>query len=141
MLREALDLARHYLSSHAQPGNVIALLRETKSRLAAPEGATITLGRDDLLITLSQLTGLPRSVLDEREGLDPAGLRDIFQQRVMGQPEAVTCLVDRVAMLKAGLTDPASSDRRVSVRRSRPAPARPKLRRRSPNSCSGRKIA
>jgi len=106
VLREALDLARHYLSSHAQPGNVIALLRETKSRLAAPEGATITLGRDDLLISLSRLTGLPRSVLDEREGLDPAGLRDIFQRRVMGQPEAVTCLVDRVAMLKAGLTDP-----------------------------------
>jgi ATP-dependent Clp protease ATP-binding subunit ClpC len=57
-------------------------------------------------VTLSRLTGLPRSVLDEREGLDPAGLRDIFQRRVMGQPEAVTCLVDRVAMLKAGLTDP-----------------------------------
>jgi len=106
VLREALDLARHYLSSHAQPGNVVTLLRETKSRLAAPEGATITLGRDDLLITLSRLTGLPRGVLDEREGLDPAGLRDIFQRRVMGQPEAVTCLVDRVAMLKAGLTDP-----------------------------------
>ena len=30
----------------------------------------------------------------------------------MGQPEAVTCLVDRVAMLKAGLTDP---DRPIGV--------------------------
>jgi ATP-dependent Clp protease ATP-binding subunit ClpC len=106
VLREALDLARHYLSSQAQPGNVIQLLRATKSRLAAAEGDTIALGRDDLLVTLSQLTGLPRSVLDEREGLDAASLRDFFQQRVMGQPEAVTCLVDRVAMLKAGLTDP-----------------------------------
>jgi ATP-dependent Clp protease ATP-binding subunit ClpC len=106
VLREALDLARHYLSSQAQPGNVIQLLRATKSRLAAAEGGTIALGRDDLLVTLSQLTGLPRSVLDEREGLDAASLRDFFQQRVMGQPEAVNCLVDRVAMLKAGLTDP-----------------------------------
>ena len=106
VLREALDLARHYLSSQAQPGNVIELLRATKARLAAVEGETIALGRDDLLVTLSQQTGLPRSVLDEREGLDAAGLREFFQQRVMGQPEAVNCLVDRVAMLKAGLTDP-----------------------------------
>ena len=106
VLREALELARHYLSSQALPGNVVELLRATKSRLAAVEGETIALGRDDLLVTLSQLTGLPRSVLDEREGLDAASLREFFQQRVMGQPEAVTCLVDRVAMLKAGLTDP-----------------------------------
>ncbi len=106
VLREALELARHYLSSQAQPGNVIELLRATKARLAAVEGETIALGRDDLLVTLSQLTGLPRSVLDEHEGLDAASLREFFQQRVMGQPEAVNCLVDRVAMLKAGLTDP-----------------------------------
>jgi len=106
VLREAFDLARHYLSSRAQPGNLIELLRATKARLASDEGAMIALGRDDLLVTLSELTGLPRSVLDEREGLEPAGLREFFQQRVMGQPEAVTCLVDRVAMLKAGLTDP-----------------------------------
>jgi ATP-dependent Clp protease ATP-binding subunit ClpC len=106
VLREALDLARHYLSIQAQPGNVIQLLRTTTSRLAAVEGETIALGRDDLLVTLSQLTGLPRSVLDEHEGLDAAALREFFQQRVMGQPEAVNCLIDRVAMLKAGLTDP-----------------------------------
>jgi ATP-dependent Clp protease ATP-binding subunit ClpC len=106
VLREALDLARHYLSIQAQPGNVIQLLRATESRLEAVEGETLALGRDDLLVTLSQLTGLPRSVLDEHEGLDAASLREFFQQRVMGQPEAVNCLVDRVAMLKAGLTDP-----------------------------------
>ena len=106
VLREALELARHYLNTQAQPGNVIQLLRATKSRLAAVEGETIALGRDDLLLTLSQLTGLPRGVLDEREGLDAASLREFFQERVMGQPEAVNCLVDRVAMLKAGLTDP-----------------------------------
>ena len=27
-------------------------------------------------------------------------------RRVLGQPEAVTCLVDRIALVKAGLTDP-----------------------------------
>ena len=106
VLREALELARHYLGSQAQPGNVIQLLRATQARLASAEGKSITLDREDLLVTLSQLTGLPGSVLDEHQGLDAAGLRAYFEQRVMGQPEAVDCLVDRVAMLKAGLTDP-----------------------------------
>jgi ATP-dependent Clp protease ATP-binding subunit ClpC len=105
-LREAADLARHYLSNRAQPGNLLDLLRETRLRLMRQEGGERRLTRSELLTTLSRLTGLPSSVLDDREELDPAGLRAFFQQRVMGQPEAVDCLVDRVAMLKAGLTDP-----------------------------------
>jgi ATP-dependent Clp protease ATP-binding subunit ClpC len=46
------------------------------------------------------------SILDDRAGLDLADLRGFFEQRVLGQPEAVECLVERVAMIKAGLTDP-----------------------------------
>jgi ATP-dependent Clp protease ATP-binding subunit ClpC len=104
--REALDLARNYITSSVPPGNAIDLLRLTSRRLAAQAGGQRAMAREDLLLTLSQLTGLPRSVLDEREGLDAAALQAFFAQRVMGQPEAVRCLVDRVAMLKAGLTDP-----------------------------------
>ena len=33
-------------------------------------------------------------------------LRVFFGTRVIGQPEAVDCMVERVALLKAGLTDP-----------------------------------
>jgi ATP-dependent Clp protease ATP-binding subunit ClpC len=106
LLREALDLARHTLSSSTAPGNLLDLLRQTCTRLTAHGGGPRAMTRQDLLLTLSQITGLPRSVLDEREGLDAPGLRAFFEQRVMGQPEAVGCLVDRVAMLKAGLTDP-----------------------------------
>ena len=45
-------------------------------------------------------------ILDERVGLDLSELRAFFERRVLGQPEAVDCLVERVAMIKAGLTDP-----------------------------------
>ncbi|MBC7932670.1 MAG: ATP-dependent Clp protease ATP-binding subunit [Rubrivivax sp.] len=106
ILREALQLARQYLGDKAAPGNLMLLLDATHSRLVAEgegEGA-ITL--DDLLVTLSQLTGLPVQMLDEREGLDISELRAFFERRVLGQPEAVDCLVERVAMIKAGLTDP-----------------------------------
>ncbi len=33
-------------------------------------------------------------------------VRSYFDARVLGQPEAVECLVDRIALVKAGLTDP-----------------------------------
>ena len=59
-----------------------------------------------MLGTISERSGLPLSLLDERERLDVAALRAFFAGRVIGQPEAVECMVERVALLKAGLTDP-----------------------------------
>jgi len=101
---DAFEIARSYLTASAMPGNVVGLLRQTRQRVLAAGAARFT--RDDVLATVSAITGLPRSVLDERAGLEPASLREHFARRVMGQPEAVNCLVDRVAMLKAGLVDP-----------------------------------
>ncbi|HEY8469779.1 MAG TPA: AAA family ATPase [Longimicrobiales bacterium] len=107
-LAEAYHLARQYLVDRAAPGNLLQFLELAERRRitagADPAGA-ITL--DDLLDALSRLTGLPLSVLDERRGLDLEGLRAFFARRVLGQPEAVECLVERVAMIKAGLTDPS----------------------------------
>jgi len=106
-LGEALQLARQYLGDKAAPGSLLLFLDATHRRLLTEEkkaGPEITL--DDLLVTLSQLTGLPVQMLDERRGLDLSALRAFFERRVLGQPEAVDCLVERVAMIKAGLTDP-----------------------------------
>ncbi|HEX8191160.1 MAG TPA: AAA family ATPase, partial [Pyrinomonadaceae bacterium] len=105
-LREALQLAKQYLDEKAAPGNLLLLLEATGRRLLAEGGGSGEIRLDDLLVTLSQLTGLPVQMLDEREGLDLSELRAFFERRVLGQPEAVECLVERVAMIKAGLTDP-----------------------------------
>ena len=55
---------------------------------------------------LSQLSGLPVSMLDTKEQLDLKSVRDFFAARVIGQDEAVEAMVERIAMLKAGLNDP-----------------------------------
>jgi ATP-dependent Clp protease ATP-binding subunit ClpC len=106
-LQEAFELTGQYLGDKAAPGNLLQFLELSWKRLspggkAPPAPVTI----DDMLVTLSQLTGLPVSILDERQGLDLNALQELFHKRVMGQPEAVGCLVERVAMIKAGLTDP-----------------------------------
>ncbi len=99
----ALSSARQYLSAASFPGSALMLLRLTASRADRP-GARITPA--DVLLTLSQLTGLPVSILDSNERLDLASIRKFFASRVIGQDEAVASVIDRIAVLKAGLSDP-----------------------------------
>ncbi len=79
------------------------MLKLTAMR-AENSGDVITARR--VLETLSQFSGLPLSMLDTREQLDLKSVRDFFTARVIGQDEAVEAIVERVAMLKAGLNDP-----------------------------------
>jgi ATP-dependent Clp protease ATP-binding subunit ClpC len=99
----ALASARQYLSASSFPGSALLLLRLTASR-ADKGGRKLTPA--DVLKTLSQLTGLPVSILDTNERLDLASIRQFFARRVIGQDEAVASVIERIAMLKAGLSDP-----------------------------------
>jgi ATP-dependent Clp protease ATP-binding subunit ClpC len=98
----ALASARQYLSASSFPGSALLLIRLTAGR--AERGSAIAPA--DVLRTLSQLTGLPVSILDTKERIDLASIRQFFASRVMGQDEAVSAVIDRIAMLKAGLNDP-----------------------------------
>jgi ATP-dependent Clp protease ATP-binding subunit ClpC len=107
-LQEGLALARQYLPAQALPGALFHLLRLARAEAGAENPSSpVRLGLDDLLGTLTRLTGLPRAVLDDREGIDIGALTEHFRRRVLGQEEAVETLVDRVAMIAAGLTDPS----------------------------------
>ena len=103
---EAVQLTWQYLGTKAAPGRVLRFLEATRRAHEDAGGEPRALGLDDLLSSLSVLTGIPVDVLDHRASLDLEGLRRFFEKRVLGQPEAVDCLVDRVALVKAGLTDP-----------------------------------
>lgn len=108
IVTEAWELAQQYLTNKAAPGNIFRLLTVTREHIASGRPrANRDISIDDLMFALSQLTGLPVDLLDERKGLDIEGLRRTFNERVLGQSEAVDCLVERVAMMKAGLTDPS----------------------------------
>jgi ATP-dependent Clp protease ATP-binding subunit ClpC len=100
---QAMQLARQYLGTSELPGVVLDLVKLTFNRCAG-EGAK-TIGPADVLVTLSQVTGLPIAILDGNEKVELDEVRRFFDARVMGQTEAVAAVVDRIAMLKAGLTD------------------------------------
>jgi ATP-dependent Clp protease ATP-binding subunit ClpC len=100
----ALDTAKHYMSTSGLPGAALSLIKLTALR-AEPGRSKAIVGRD-VLEAVSQLTGLPLGILDPTERLDLAALRSEFAARVLGQPEAVGSMVERIAMLKSGLNDP-----------------------------------
>ena len=60
----------------------------------------------DVLATLASSSGLPLAMLDPSAPLELADVRAFFEGRVLAQPEAVDAIVERIAMIKAGLNDP-----------------------------------
>jgi ATP-dependent Clp protease ATP-binding subunit ClpC len=103
-LAAAYDLAAQYLPGIAPPGGLLRLLKASLGRVRSNGGDAVEVG--DLLETLSEATGLPLHVVDPQAPLDLEKMRAFFSSRIIGQPEAVDALVERIALIKAGLTDP-----------------------------------
>lgn len=98
-----MDLAEHYLGTGQLPGAVLELLKRAAGRSAGAGETELT--ADSVVATLSQISGLPTVILDTSRRVELAQVRAFFADRVIGQDEAVKAVVDRIAMLKAGLTD------------------------------------
>ncbi|MGE4072768.1 MAG: AAA family ATPase [Lysobacterales bacterium] len=105
MATEARELARQQFPDRAEPGRTLELLKEALAAALRADPPTLPLDRDQLLAALARSSGLPIEILDVGRPLDVAKVRADFSAAVIGQNEAVDCLVDRISMLKAGLTD------------------------------------
>ena len=105
-VNEARELGRQQFPDRAEPGRTLDLLKEALSEALRAEPPALPLSREQLLSALSRSSGLPLEVLDVSKPLDVLELRREFSAAVIGQTEAVDGLVDRISMLKAGLTDP-----------------------------------
>ncbi len=106
-LDEARRMATQYFPEQHEPGRTLRLLEDTLQAAIATEPHALPITPDALLQTIARRSGLPLDVIDDRKSLDLDALRAFFRKRVIGQDEAVEGLVDRIAMLKAGLVDPA----------------------------------
>lgn len=106
-LDEARRMAMQYFPEQHEPGRTMRLLEDTLQAAVATEPYDLPITPDTLLQTIARRSGLPLDVIDDRKSLDLDALRAFFRKRVIGQDEAVECLVDRIAMLKAGLVDTA----------------------------------
>jgi ATP-dependent Clp protease ATP-binding subunit ClpC len=103
-IEDTQELAQHYLPAVAAPAGLLRLLKATLAGAVRTGGGRVR--AEQVLETLSEATGLPLHVVDPETPLDLEEVRSFFSTRVLGQPEAVDCLVDRIALIKAHLTDP-----------------------------------
>ncbi len=103
IIEEIYFIAQQYLSYRQNPGGLIDLLQYTKHKFKNNNNP-ITI--DSFYTALSSLTGLPISILNDKEKLELDTVKHFFNSTVVGQEEAVNVLVERIAMIKAGLTDP-----------------------------------
>lgn len=102
---ESLQLSQQYLSYKSLPGSILSLLKIAMLR-SQQDLDSKGINRDHILGALSQISGLPREILDEKQSLNVELVSQSFRKSIVGQDEAINCLVERIAMLKAGLTDP-----------------------------------
>ncbi|HET9324426.1 MAG TPA: AAA family ATPase, partial [Gaiellaceae bacterium] len=103
-LVEAYELAQQFLPGLAAPGNLLRLVRATAADVE--EEGRQEFETSDVLATLAASSGLPLAMLDPNAPLELAAVRSYFERKVLAQPEAVATIVDRIAMIKAGLNDP-----------------------------------
>jgi ATP-dependent Clp protease ATP-binding subunit ClpC len=106
VLEEAANLASQFLAGRAAPGNLLYLLGATRESAGATRSEEEPITIDDVVSTLARTTGIPSAILDERREIDLSEVREFFNARILGQPEAVDTVVERIALIKAGLTDP-----------------------------------
>ncbi|NOT86607.1 MAG: AAA domain-containing protein [Lysobacter sp.] len=104
-LDEAQRMAAQFFPEQREPGRTLRLLEESLRVACSADARELPLTTDALLRGIARRSGLPLDVIDDSKSLDLDTLRAFFRKRVIGQDEAVECLVDRIAMLKAGLID------------------------------------
>jgi ATP-dependent Clp protease ATP-binding subunit ClpC len=107
-IQAALHYAQQYLGAGDAPGVVADVLKRAAERALAAggaDGSKSEVRAAHIVEAVSQMTGLPASILGDDEPIELAAVRGYFAERVIGQDEAIGAVVDRIAMLKAGLVD------------------------------------
>ena len=100
----AIDLCGRFLRHRRFPAKAIDLLRATCESVGEEGGSIVT--PEDVAVETSAMTGLPRFLLLDSEPFQIEKARGYFEERVLGQDEALEALLDTIARIKTGLQDP-----------------------------------
>ncbi|HEV2236377.1 MAG TPA: AAA family ATPase, partial [Ktedonobacterales bacterium] len=120
-LDRGLELTRRYLPYQAFPGKAVRLLEETArgrrddaARATDAAAATgkragageLVVGIEEVSAGFSRMTSLPAKMISDSIPLTQEEIRAYFEERVIGQDEALGAVVDLVTLIKSELQDP-----------------------------------
>ena len=111
-LEAAVELTNRFLPYRMQPGKAITLLEQLatdsgRTAQAGPDAPKPVLTRKQVVTGFSRQSGLPEFMVADNIPLDLAAVQAHFADRIIGQSAAVQAMVDLIAVIKAGLQDPA----------------------------------
>ncbi|HUH01533.1 MAG TPA: AAA family ATPase, partial [Kofleriaceae bacterium] len=97
-----------FAPSRPQPGPALALHRKVRDYQAQRRAAgdVVTIDRKFVEEVFSLYSGLPRFVVSHAETIPGREIRAWFEDRLVGQREAIEAVVEAIALFKAGLNDP-----------------------------------
>lgn len=107
-LAEVVALPRHFQGTGSVLGNALDLLghvaRYAEEKRLRGEAEPV----DIHFVTrvFSIISGLPKFVVSSAETLSARHVRDWFEQRLIGQRDAIDAVVETIMLFKAGLNDP-----------------------------------
>jgi ATP-dependent Clp protease ATP-binding subunit ClpC len=101
----AVELTRRFEPYRGLPGKAVRLLEEATQAEGISAGSRVVT-RQRVVESFATRTGLPLFLLSDEIPMSVDEARSFFDERVLGQPEAVGAVVDLVAVAKAGLSDP-----------------------------------
>lgn len=105
----ALNLTRRFMPYRAFPGKAVRFLEElVRDALPGLDRSPVarTLGRADAIASFTRATGLPAFILSDDLAMRVPEVRGYFEERLLGQPDAVAAMVDLITVIKASLNDP-----------------------------------
>lgn len=121
-----VQLTRRFVPYRAFPGKSIRLMEECASSISRAEslGKSAStsrafdntrfnpfrrrpnMDRQSVMSTFSRLTGMPEFMVNDAARLELKDVESYFFDRILGQQEAVSQVVNLIATIKAGLNDP-----------------------------------
>ncbi|MCB9793970.1 MAG: AAA family ATPase [Alphaproteobacteria bacterium] len=101
-----IQLTTRFLPSRPQPGPALELLEQVGDDHLQRKGedAAITPARVERVFC--NVSGLPAFVVSREETRASGDIRRWFQERIVGQHEAIEAVIEVIALFKAGLHDP-----------------------------------
>ncbi len=104
--QEALYLTHRFLSRDRLPRKALDLLAQAASLAGRADGeAERSVDAHQVLDRFCHQHRVPRFLVDPEHPLDLGALETRFSEHVLGQPEAITAMVQMIGTIKAGLSD------------------------------------
>ena len=106
--RTLIQLTTRFLPSRPQPGPALELLEQARDYQSekASAGEAEDFGPALIERVFSVYSGLPLFVVSRSATMPAKEIRAWFEERIVGQREAIEAVVEAIALFKAGLHDP-----------------------------------